>query len=549
MGQNQQAIRDQLQRIEASPRFASSPRLCRFLRFVVEQRLAGAADDLKESLIGVHVFDREAGYDTKSDAIVRVEARRLRTRLQEFYAGAGMGEAVRIHLPKGGYVPEFTLVEALEPWTSERPTAAPAPSGAADDATFDEALPDRRHPVQAHPVQAHPDQEPPDQPQPQAALARSHPHRPQLPRRQPRRIPELAWALATVMAVLVLVFAATRFEFATAPVARPSMVPFTALQGVEEHPAFSPDDRRVAYVADSVDGQGADIFVQVIGEDEPQPVVQTPGEDEQGVAWSPDGVSLAFLRSRATGRMAVMTKSLRSGKEQVWGEVAVSAGATAHLDWSPDGRFLVATDQPAPHQPSRIVRFWFSDGRREWLTTPPVGSVGDSMPAIAPDGRSLAFRRAVAEGIEDVYVQPLLDNPGAELTARRVTFEGHSTRGHDWTPDGKALIVSLQRGETGRRLWRVPLDGGPLTRLMESSISAVQPAVANRSPQLLWVANFEDMNIWAASTTGGGNPRIRIGSTYFDMAPEFSPDGTRIAFRSNRTGIGSIWICDRRGQN
>ncbi len=80
-----------------------------FLTYVVEGRLAGGfhSEDLKESVIGMAVFNREAAYDPKSDPVVRVEARRLRTKIEEYYAGPGQLDAIRISLPKGSYVPSW----------------------------------------------------------------------------------------------------------------------------------------------------------------------------------------------------------------------------------------------------------------------------------------------------------------------------------------------------------------------------------------------------------------------------------------------------------
>jgi Tol biopolymer transport system component len=494
-----QPVREQLGRIARSEGFASSPRLCRFLQFIVEQKLAGQGDDLKETLIGVHVFDRDPGYDTKSDAIVRVEARRLRAKLQEYYEGPGLADAVRISLPKGAYVPEFTVIEAA-PLPVSLPAGDSNPGASATHAatTF-------------------------------------------------RFRPAISVAGA-VIALLAIVMAASRYGRWPHPETQPTMRPFTALAGLEENPSFSPDDRMVAYIGDGPDGTSTDVFIRAINDDEATVFVRTPEAGERGTAWSPDGTRLAFLRDRPDGRMHVVVKPLAGGPERILGDVASAGGTLATIDWSPDDRYLVASDHASPGQPLRIVRFWLRDGRREWLTSPPTGSLGDSCPAISPDGRTLAFRRARADNIEDVYVQPLRDEGASDVEPRRLTREGRSTRGHDWTPEGDALIVSLQRGDTSRRLWKVPLDGGEVTSLMPSSLSAVQPAVAHKSHRLLWVANFEDMNIWAVPATGG-TASLRIASTYFDMAPEYSPDGNRIAFRSNRTGISSIWVCDRQGQN
>src|SRR5271155_3924928 len=101
------AIRRQLEGILGSSGFAKKDRLSRFLRFVVERKLAGRAHELKETVVGFEVFDRPANYDPKQDSIVRTEAGRLRARLAEYYLGEGKSDAFVIELPRGGYVPIF----------------------------------------------------------------------------------------------------------------------------------------------------------------------------------------------------------------------------------------------------------------------------------------------------------------------------------------------------------------------------------------------------------------------------------------------------------
>jgi TolB-like protein len=102
-------VRRQLDRLLASAVFANAGRMSRFLKFVVEQTLAGEGERLKEYVIGVEVFDRDESYDPRLDSIVRVEAARLRSKLAEYYAGEGRGDAVVLSLPKGGYAPAVTL--------------------------------------------------------------------------------------------------------------------------------------------------------------------------------------------------------------------------------------------------------------------------------------------------------------------------------------------------------------------------------------------------------------------------------------------------------
>jgi hypothetical protein len=109
---NDSEILAALERVLASDGFAGSAQLSRFLRYAVEQGIRGTTAQLKESVIGVAVFNRGTGYDPKTDPVVRVEARRLRAKLEAFYAGPGAEDPVRILLPKGGYAPQFEAVHA-----------------------------------------------------------------------------------------------------------------------------------------------------------------------------------------------------------------------------------------------------------------------------------------------------------------------------------------------------------------------------------------------------------------------------------------------------
>jgi TolB-like protein len=107
-----EAIRAALGRLLASREFVHSARLARFLRFAVEETIAGRGAQLKECVIGMEVFDCDASYDSRLDPIVRVEARRLRAKLERHYRGEGAAEPVRIEFPKGSYAPVFQSRDA-----------------------------------------------------------------------------------------------------------------------------------------------------------------------------------------------------------------------------------------------------------------------------------------------------------------------------------------------------------------------------------------------------------------------------------------------------
>lgn len=101
------AIRDELQRVLASPLFRSSARLSRFLTYIVDATLDGRQSEIKEYALGVEVCERGARFDPRIDPIVRIDARRLRTRLREYYSGPGAANPLRILLEPGAYVPSF----------------------------------------------------------------------------------------------------------------------------------------------------------------------------------------------------------------------------------------------------------------------------------------------------------------------------------------------------------------------------------------------------------------------------------------------------------
>jgi TolB-like protein len=98
-------VHKELDKILSSAGFARNERLSGFLRFVVEQQLAGQGDQLKESVIAIEVFRRQPDYDPRQDSVVRTEAAKLRARLAEYYAGEGAADTVVIEMPKGRYAP------------------------------------------------------------------------------------------------------------------------------------------------------------------------------------------------------------------------------------------------------------------------------------------------------------------------------------------------------------------------------------------------------------------------------------------------------------
>lgn len=120
-----------LQRLLAWPDMARSAQLGRFLEYIVSLKLRGEADSIKAYSIAVDVFGRSSDFDPQTDPIVRVQARRLRSLLGQYYREVGADETVRIELPVGRYVPDFVR------WDGEAREPAPVdvvePEDIADD--------------------------------------------------------------------------------------------------------------------------------------------------------------------------------------------------------------------------------------------------------------------------------------------------------------------------------------------------------------------------------------------------------------------------------
>ena len=114
------AVRQQLERVLASPLFNSSKRYGQFLRFVVARALEGQGSQLKERVLGVEIFERAASYDTNTDPIVRVTAAEIRKRIDQYYQDPRHSQEIRLFLPSGSYVPQFS-------WPGH-PTGVPEPT-------------------------------------------------------------------------------------------------------------------------------------------------------------------------------------------------------------------------------------------------------------------------------------------------------------------------------------------------------------------------------------------------------------------------------------
>ena len=127
----------------------------------------------------------------------------------------------------------------------------------------------------------------------------------------------------------------------------------------------------------------------------------------------------------------------------------------------------------------------------------------------------------------------------------------HDTAGLDWTSDGSSIVFSSSRSGS-KNLWRVSVSGGE-PELLEVGEQGQTPTLSRVGKRLSYATGNSNVNIWRV---GGPSARdeekmatLLIASRWWDNLPQYSPDGRRVAFGSNRSGFQEVWICDSDGSN
>ncbi len=328
-------------------------------------------------------------------------------------------------------------------------------------------------------------------------------------------------------------------------------VPLTGFAGAEEWPALSPDGDRIAFVWDSGNpGPHKSLHVQMMGVGDPLRLTDSVLHEFSPV-WSPDGREIAFLRETEVGASKESDIFIIPALGGVARRLATiravdvpGGGQNPGMAWSPDGRFLAVVDQEPAEEPQAIFLLSLESGEKRRVTSPV--NARDTQPAFSPDGRTLAFARWVGITQNQIYLQDL-DGGEPRLLA---TDEGWITD-LDWTADASAIVfVSASEKEAGTRLSRVSTSGGLPERLPFGEMAHTL-SISRRGDRLVhdrrsWF-NFDIWRIDGPAAKEPGSPTRLIASSRFDWDQEYSPDGTKIAFASERSGSNNIWVCESDG--
>lgn len=475
-------IRAQLSKVLASRTFVQASRASRFLEFVADAALKGESDAVKETTVGVAVFDRDPGYDPKTDPVVRNAARRLRDLLDRYYLDQGRRDLIRFSLPKGGYTLQVEVVSPV--------AAAPEPT-------------------------------------------------PELPPTRNNR--------ATVMAVCVVLACAALYVFRSSKDdAQPrfDVTPVTAGLGESFQPAFAPNSRDLAYVWGDPNHKDAnyDIYVKT-GTGTPVRLTDDPAHDLHP-AWSPAGDKIAFVRASRSS-MDVYIKAVAPGEREKkvasisglfygsWQPQAPEILGSPGPAWTPDGASILITGSSEGGQCCGLFEVAADGSSRHQLTSPGNGA-HDFYPSVSPDGRFVAFARYKSHSTASLH---LLDRHSKET--RQLTVDYSDVRGLAWTPDGRAIVFSSNRGGA-YGLWLLPLSTGVARVVAAPGRNAREPAVS-ASGELVFVDVNDQLDLVRTDLPQAQGAAFAPSSRR-THSPRYSPDGKRVAFLSDRSGTLEIWV-------
>jgi len=347
-------------------------------------------------------------------------------------------------------------------------------------------------------------------------------------------------AIAAGVAALVAAAGLLRLGTRSAAPLEGTFAPATSAPGPEFFPSLSPDGQLLAY-AGRERGHW-DVYVVPAGGGSPISLTADSSGDDIQPAFSPDGRRLAFRSSRDGGGLFVMG--------------AAGEGARRVLDrgwnpsWSPDGRELAFATQPvfdSPHDRPSSSELWavsVEDGRTRRVT-----AADAVQPAWSPHGQRLAFWGLVkGSSRRDVWTVPAAGGPPVPVTEDDAVDWSPA-----WSPDGGHLYFSSDRGGS-MNLWRVALDEtsgrvrGRPERVTTPAAFAHHACFARDKGTLAYVSTSVEQELQrvafdprAARATGEPQSLAR------DRRPRFSPDGTRIAFYSDRGGSYEVWTISRDG--
>ncbi len=317
--------------------------------------------------------------------------------------------------------------------------------------------------------------------------------------------------------------------------------------GQHAAPDFSPDGRQVVFCWNGYQENRYDIYALTIGSAQPRQLT-TDAAAHFSPVWSPDGSTIAFLQGPQGGIATLMLMPAAGGPARKLSDTSMRVSPLyRRLDWSQDGQWIVMEDETSAEEGYGLVLVSVATGQRRKLTHPRPNQA-DMEPSFSPDGRTLAYIKDVGNGVSMLFLLPLT----SALVAgepRRLSLSAldNALNAYPRWLSERAVIFRSNRGTN--RLWVAPVDGkSPPVVLASIGEEANFPTVSHDGKRLIFTRAYLEANIWSTPTEPAvaGPEKITV-LTRHDQPPEFSPDGSRMLFRSDRSGADEIWVADANG--
>ncbi len=328
----------------------------------------------------------------------------------------------------------------------------------------------------------------------------------------------------------------------TADVGALSVLPVTRFTGKEFQPSIS-QAGDITFLWEKSATEAPQVWVLRAGETTPRRISSGTATCSSPV-WSPDGSRIAFLKF-AESRGEIVIADGAGASERKLADVHHTRHGLAyrHLDWSPDGKWLAVDDSVHSGHPLAIFLIPVETGERRRLSQPEDFSIGDVAPRFSPDGRTVSFIRVLHRANQEVYTVP-----AAGGAVRKITADSRQVSDHGWMKDGSLVIASNRGGEF--RLWKAPAhQSEPWRGIRPTGVYGdfpIQFSLRTETGDLVYAVLQHDLNIWRLTLDRNTAEIDRwkriVASTGQDVSPQYSPDGSRICFRSDRTGQEQLWV-------
>lgn len=342
-------------------------------------------------------------------------------------------------------------------------------------------------------------------------------------------------ASLTALAGALLVVSRQQAQLSVAP-----PVGYTASEGVETMPTFSPDGVQIAYTWAGPNGNNPDIWLAASPGQPPRRLTTDPANDVSP-AWSPDGKTIAFVRGSKPTESHLMLLELATGQERELTTLhAWYAPSTRNLSWSPDGRWLAVTDQD-PGKRHGFPRLYSpaTGETRRILEMPDDAEY--IQPSFSPDGRSLVFVRDDLQ--TDAILEQRLTPDYRPLGPISKFGPGVNGRLPALLPNGDLVYTSMSGGPW--RLWRLRAGANLPETLLPFGENVVSFSLSRDASRLGLARNASEVDLMHFRLDAPERQQVletTLSSTFFDHHPAISPTGGQVAFLSGRSGKSEIWL-------